>query len=300
LSTKTPFWWTNIQQIAEHNTRINNKMPKLKYIATTLLLAFCSIAMNAQTNEVMLNLRTGHNASFGGFAAASLEASNTISNSFKINSGIQYSSINKTAIEARPAYYKSLDWGKLSAEALLAYTNLSSINNIAAGAGLQVESKWADARLGYYYRLYGGKEGWIKEPFNLYYELSAHLIPSIENWDLNLIITNCETLELETLVSAPEGMVLSGFAYTEGGAVEIAADAIYTVRGDATLYAVFTSTSSEPNEPTPPPSGDPDEPGNEKPTKGCGGMVGGSWIFAIFALAGAAAIIFGRRLKRSH
>ena len=157
-------------------------MPKLKYIATTLLLTFCSIAMNAQTNEVMLNLRTGHNASFGGFAAASLEASNTIS---------------KTAIEARPAYYKSLDWGKLSAEALLAYTNLSSINNIAAGAGLQVESKWADARLGYYYRLYGGKEGWIKEPFNLYYELSAHLIPSIENWDLNLIITNCETLELE-------------------------------------------------------------------------------------------------------
>ena len=197
LSTKTPFWWINLQLATEHNTRINNKMPKLKHLATTLLLALCAIALNAQNNEVMLNLRTGHNASFGGFAAASLEASNTISNSFKINSGIQYSSINKTAIEARPAYYKSLDWGKLSAEALLAYTNLSSINNIAAGAGLQVESKWADARLGYYYRLYGGKEGWIKEPFNLYYELSAHLIPSIENWDLNLIITNCETLELE-------------------------------------------------------------------------------------------------------
>ena len=79
-------------------------MPKLKHLATTLLLAFCSIAMNAQNNEVMLNLRTGHNASFGGFAAASLEASNTISNSFKINSGIQYSSINKTAIEIGRAH----------------------------------------------------------------------------------------------------------------------------------------------------------------------------------------------------
>lgn len=172
-------------------------MPKPKHLAIALLLAFCTIALNAQNNEVTLGLRTGHNASFGGFAAASLEASNTISNSFKLTSGIQYSSISKTAIEARPAYYTDMSWGKLSAEALLAYTNISSVNNMAAGAGLQIESKWIAARLGYYYRLYGGKEGWIKEPFNLYYELSAHLIPSIENWDLNLIVTNCETFELD-------------------------------------------------------------------------------------------------------
>ena len=197
MSTKTPFWWTNIQQIAEHNTRINNKMPKLKYIATTLLLAFYSIAMNAQNNEVTLGLRAGHNASLGGFAAASLEASNTLSKNFKINSGVQYNSINKTSIEARPAYYMCLDWGKLSAEALLTYSNLSSTNNIAAGAGAQVESKWVDARLGYYYRIFGGQGGWIEEPFNIYYELRAHLIPTIENWDLQLAITNCETFELE-------------------------------------------------------------------------------------------------------
>ena len=62
-----------------------------------LLLALCTTAIEAQDdkailgshdNEIMLSLRAGHNVSFGGFAAASVEASNTLSKDFRLNSGV--------------------------------------------------------------------------------------------------------------------------------------------------------------------------------------------------------------------
>lgn len=175
-------------------------MRTLKYIVTSVLLALCAIVSRAQggeDNEAMLSLRAGHNVSFGGFAAASVEVRNTPGEHFKINSGIQYSSIGRAAVEARPAYFKDFTWGRLAAEALLAYTNLSSVNNFAAGAGLNVRGKYLEATLGYYYRIYGGRGGRIQEPFNIYYDFRAHLLPSIEKWDVQLAITNCETFELE-------------------------------------------------------------------------------------------------------
>jgi len=106
------------------------------------------------------------------------------------------------------------------------------------------------------------------------------------------------TLTLAELVTVPEGKILTGFALTEGGEAELAADVIYTVRGDVTIYAVFADEQI-----TPPPA-NPENPENpekpEKPTKGCGGMVGGSWICGMILVAGALFIVFARRLKRSR
>lgn len=144
----------------------------------------------------MLGLRTGHNAAFGCFAAASIQTVQKF-NSVNLEAGLQYNTIGKTAVEARPSYIKVLNWGKIVAEALFSYTNLTSTDCVSAGAGVGLSGKWIGGKLGYYYRMYGNDGSWIQEPFNIYYELRANILPMLESWKLNLIITNSEIFELE-------------------------------------------------------------------------------------------------------
>ena len=162
-----------------------------------LLLIIGPLTLNAQNDEVKLGLRAGHNAAFGGFAAVSLETIQTFCDNFSLNGGLQYNTIGKTTLEATPSYNIPFDWGKLSVESLITYTRIRSINNITAGAGISVVSRSASGRLGYYYRIFCGEGSKISEPFNIYYELRAHLLKNIENWDLDIVITNCEAFELE-------------------------------------------------------------------------------------------------------
>ena len=172
-------------------------MHKIKYILLLLFIGTCSFTMNAQDDELMIRLRTGHNSTFGGFAALSLETLQTLDSNLQISGGVQYNSIGRTAIEARPAYYKDYDWGRISAQALLTYKNLQSVNSMAAGAGVETSGRWVAVRLGYYYHFYGQRGENIKEPFNIYYELRVNLLPMLESWDLQLAITNNERFELE-------------------------------------------------------------------------------------------------------
>ena len=172
-------------------------MHKIKYILLLLFIGTCSFTMNAQDDELMIRLRTGHNSTFGGFAALSLETLQSFDSNLHISGGVQYNSIGRTAIEARPAYYKDYDWGRSSAQALLTYKNLQSVNSLAAGAGVETSGRWVAVRLGYYYHFYGQRGENIKEPFNIYYELRVNLLPMLESWDLQLAITNNERFELE-------------------------------------------------------------------------------------------------------
>lgn len=172
-------------------------MHKIKYILLLLFIGTCSFTMNAQDDELMIRLRTGHNSTFGGFAALSLETLQTFDSNIQISGGVQYNSIGRTAIEVRPAYYKDYDWGRISAQALLTYKNLQSVNSLAAGAGVETSGRWVAVRLGYYYHFYGQRGENIKEPFNIYYELRVNLLPMLESWDLQLAITNNERFELE-------------------------------------------------------------------------------------------------------
>ena len=164
---------------------------------TILLLASGSLNLKAQDNGLMVGVRAGHNASFGGFAAVSVEAHQNICGDFFIDAGLQYNTIGKTTVEAVPAYGHQFDWGELSVESVLSYTRMTSVNSIAAGAGVAVDSRSVSGRLGYYYRHFGGQGGWINEPFNVYYELSIHFLKKIEDWKLDFVITNCEAFELE-------------------------------------------------------------------------------------------------------
>ena len=166
---------------------------KLLTVVSVIISQFpCFAQEQIKDDEVMLGIRTGHNAAFGYFAAVSIQTAQNFKD-FHWQAGIQYNSIGKTALEARPAYVKKLDWGKISTEALLAYTDLASVNCFSAGAGVGIDGKWISGKLGYYYRMYGN----IQEPFNIYYELRADFLSMLESWKLELVITNNEIFELE-------------------------------------------------------------------------------------------------------
>lgn len=165
--------------------------------AAFLLLLISTTTLRAQEGKALLGIRAGHSAPFGGFAAASLEAEHSFERYFSVSGGALFNTIGKTAVELRPSYFHDLECGRLTAEILIHSTNLSSFTNIAFGSGVGLKGKWADIKLGYYYRLYGNSRGWLKEPFNIYYELGINCLPMSEKWDLRLTITNNEIFELE-------------------------------------------------------------------------------------------------------
>ena len=166
-------------------------------ILTLLLIVSASLQLKAQDNAATLGLRAGHNSAFGNYAAFSVEARQLLAESFAIHGGAQYSTIGKAAAEARTSYIHDFGWGHVSAEVLIGYTRLASVNSYAAGAGAGISGKWVSGRLGYYYHSFGGTRGHINEPFNIYYELSASLLPMMDEWDLKVTVTNCEIFELE-------------------------------------------------------------------------------------------------------
>lgn len=172
-------------------------MRKIKHLYLILILAFCPLTIEAQDDVVTMGLRAGHNAVFGGFAAFSLETQQTFCKDFSLCGGLQYNTIGKTSLDVRPSYQKTYEWGKLSAEALLTFTNLSSINNFSAGCGVDLDFKSVSAKLGYYYRMYYCDGDMINEPFNIYYEFRAHFLRKVEKWILDLVLTNSEIFELE-------------------------------------------------------------------------------------------------------
>ena len=172
-------------------------MRKLRYVLPMFMLMSFAVAMNAQVDEVMFRLRAGHNASFGGFAAYSFETAQNFGDNWQLSGGIQYNTIGKTTFEARPSFYLYYDWGRLSAEALFAYKYLSSVNSYAAGAGAEFSCGWLAVKLGYYHHLYGLSGAYVREPFNIYYELRVNLPVMPKSWELQLIITNNERFELE-------------------------------------------------------------------------------------------------------
>ena len=172
-------------------------MNKINYVLLALLLAFSPLLMSAQEDEIKVGVRAGHNAAFGGFAAASLETTQSLLNDFSISGGVQYNTIGRTALEVRPAYTFDINWGRLTPEMLAVYTRLAGVNNYAVGVGARIDSGRTAVKFGYYYRAFGGQGGWIKEPFNIYYELRVGMLEKVEKWDLDLIITNNETFELE-------------------------------------------------------------------------------------------------------
>ena len=157
---------------------------------------FCPLTSIAQSNEIRVGSRFGHNSTFGAFVSPSLETIQKLCDDFSIHGGLQYNTIGNTTIEARPAYHLDFVWGELSVESILAYSKLTSVHSISTGLGASLNLEKISAKLGYYYHTFG-RVDWITEPFNIYYELRAYLLQKLENWDLHIAITNCEIFDLE-------------------------------------------------------------------------------------------------------
>ena len=89
---------------------------------------------HADDDKIMIGIRAGHNASFGSFSAFSLETEQNFDSNLQLSGGIQYNTIGRTALEARPTYILKYNWGKVSAETLFIYRNQTSVNSFGAGA----------------------------------------------------------------------------------------------------------------------------------------------------------------------
>ena len=116
-------------------------MFRTRIILIIVLLTACVTGLKAQNDQLSLGLRTGHNAVFGGFAAVSLQGHHDFSCNTFLDAGVQYNTIGRTAAEARSAFFRDYDWGRISAEIILSYTGLSSVSSFAAGAGAGYKGK---------------------------------------------------------------------------------------------------------------------------------------------------------------
>lgn len=172
-------------------------MFKFSNFLMILLLASSPLIMKAQDDWLAVGLRAGHNVAFGNFSAVSLETNLTFLEDFSLSGGVQYNTIDKIALDARPSYNMDLDWGCLATEVMMSYTNLMPMVSFAIGAGVSVDFERVRTTLGYYYRLYGCLGYKITEPFNVYYECSVQLLQRIKDWDLQFAVTNNEIFELE-------------------------------------------------------------------------------------------------------
>jgi hypothetical protein len=210
-------------------------MFRTRIILIIVLLTACITGLKAQNDQLSLGLRTGHNAVFGGFAAVSLQGHHDFSCNTFLDAGVQYNTIGRTAAEARSAFFRDYEWGRMSAEILFAYTGLSSVSSFAAGVGAGYKGKHIGLRAGYYYRLYGHQSDMIKEPFNIYYELRGYLLSAVEDWDLDLVVTNNEIFELERHYQPsfiaecrhyplPELGIIFGLGYKPSGMFNMSAD----------------------------------------------------------------------------
>ena len=170
-------------------------MRSIVFLFATIILGMG--AVHAQSTKLSLGAKCGHNALFGTFAAASVEAEHEVKRHFSIQGGAQYSSIGRVAAEVRPQYFHDLSFGRLSGQAILGYTYQSHMNNFIIGVGAQLDIRHIWARLGYYHRTISVGESSICEPFNIYYELGMRCLAKLQSWDLNIIIGNSRLFELE-------------------------------------------------------------------------------------------------------
>lgn len=173
---------------------------KIAILSVILSAAFAEVAAGMEpikSDQVMIDLRAGHNAALGSFTAFALQTQQIFGDDSRLDTGVQYNTLGKIALEARQSYDIHFDWGELLPEAIVTYSNLSSINSLSIGAGAKAYFGRLSAKLGYYYHLYGNKSGKISEPFNIYYEFCVDIFHKIEKWALDLILTNCEPFELE-------------------------------------------------------------------------------------------------------
>ena len=162
-----------------------------------LLLLTSSWALRAQSGEATLGVKGGNSAIFGSYAALYINADYEVADCFAVRGGAQYSTIGRTSAAIAPQYFHDFNFGRLSGEVIFNYSNQHSMHNYVIGGGISVDIRSLWATIGYYHRTITLGDNRINEPFNFYYELGVRCLPKLEQWDLNVLLSNCRMFELE-------------------------------------------------------------------------------------------------------
>ena len=162
-----------------------------------LLLLTCSWVLRAQSGDATLGVKGGNSAIFGSYAALYIDANYEISDCFAMRGGAQYSTIGRTSAAIAPQYFHDFKFGRLSGGLIFNYTNQNRMHNYVIGGGISVDISSLWATIGYYHRTISLGGSNIYEPFNFYYELGVRCLPKLEQWDLNVVLSNCRMLEVE-------------------------------------------------------------------------------------------------------
>lgn len=163
-----------------------------------LVLMASASALFAQQGGVAVELRVGNNNALGNYSALAVEARHNFNEDIALRGGFMYNTFGGVATQVRPAYYIcDYDFGRLRVEGLLHYAFQSGTHSLAEGLGVGFDMPNLWASVGYYYRTmhHGGYD--ISERFNLFYELGVRCLADVERWDLDVVLSNCRSAELE-------------------------------------------------------------------------------------------------------
>ncbi len=175
---------------------MQNLCMKRFFLLLTLIITSVGV-LQAQSGALTLGIKGGHNAVHGPFVATSIESRYKFEEYFAIEGGAQYNTIGRVAAALMPHYFHDFSFGRISGEVLLDYSYQGRMNSYAIGCGasLDIRSLWV--KIGYYHRTITLATDRLCEPFNIYYELGVRCLPRLNQWDLNILLTNCRLFELE-------------------------------------------------------------------------------------------------------
>ena len=172
---------------------------RLKALAIFLLGGLFITEIMAQEGGVRATGIGGRNSSFGYFAGTEVAVHHIAQSWFQVSGALRYTSFPEYTLDIRPGIYYNLKSGKIHADILIQGAYQSNIYDLCTGISAGYRHKWFWVSLGYYYRLIQPSDGsrGVSEPRNLMYEAGVSLLPDIQKWDLNMIISNSRLAELE-------------------------------------------------------------------------------------------------------
>lgn len=176
-------------------------MPKTIFKALIIVFSVMLFIteVKAQEGGIKAEGIAGRNAIFGFFAGAEIAADYAAPSWFQARGAFRYISFPKYTLDLRPGIHRGLKSGEIYAETLFIGTFQGRSYNLCAGIDAGYRSKWFWVSLGYYYRLMMPSDGsnGLSEPANIMYEAGVTLLPEVQAWDLNIIISNSRLCELE-------------------------------------------------------------------------------------------------------
>jgi hypothetical protein len=151
-----------------------------------------------EENYTSAEIHGGYSSLWGGLYTIVFDVDYAFDRYFAIRFGEEFDFDDFSNTDIRPAFFHDFDFGRFTVEALAHLSVNRDVLGIGLGAGLGLDTKYAWANVGYFHRtFYYEDDTTIKDPFNIYYEVGVHCLPTIESWDLDFSVTNSRLCALD-------------------------------------------------------------------------------------------------------